>query len=290
MKKLFLLFLLPLAGFASSISVSSQVCIIFPGNCSTGDTASGGSVINGATGLGSTVTDTGSNSQGTFWGATATAVLDYGSFRGEATADFSSLVASVGDFVNAVAGGIQIETWTIHDPSGQHAPGSLGLYQLTYTISGGMQLSAGLDGEASADFGIQIFYGPTLSGSASIAPILGGGVYSLSKPIQFQYDVPFEVFIEYSLNAGVAKSADGPPPFQATAGAFFQDTATLTGTQALDFFTQDPVSGTTLTSDSGAIYPLSVPTEDTSAVPEPSMLWFAAAAALAIILPRRRRA
>ena len=106
--------LLPLNGLAATITASSQVCLFFLGNCFDGGASGGGAVFPGTTGIGSQISNTGSNSEGTSWEATAAAVVDYGKFHGEATAGLTTPVDGIGDFVSAHASAMQQEMWTVH--------------------------------------------------------------------------------------------------------------------------------------------------------------------------------
>jgi hypothetical protein len=274
--------LLPITCGASSLTAFSRVCLLFIQNCTDGPQGPAGGVFTGATGVGSATQNVGSNGSGEIWGMTAGATVDYGIFRGEATAGLSGFLVSPGDFVSGRAEGTQIETWTIHDPTGAHPAGSPGLYQVSYTVSGTSAVAGGPDADVDAFFTFAIIMnGPVFFGTQGSGEIHSSGVYSLA-PLKFQYDVPTSVMIQYVVGASVQMISPSPN-FDAHAGGSFQHTATLTGIQALDFFTGAPVFGTVLTSDSGTIYPLAV-----TAVPEPATFLLAGAGLIACGLRRRR--
>jgi hypothetical protein len=280
------LMLISLNGFAASITASTAVCLFFVGNCYNGGAVGGGAVFPGATGIGSQINNSGTNSEGTAWEATAAAVIDYGKFHAEVTAGYSSPVAGVGDFAAAHASAVQQEMWTVHDSTGHNAPGTLGLLQVSYTISGGSASSGGPDADVQVELGLVIMNNGPLGGSGAFGQVQGSGVFSLDRPLKFRYDIPFPVQIFYAEDAGVSVIAPSPF-FDAFAGGFFQDTATLTGVQALDFSTGTPVRGAVLTGDSGTVYPL--PPDVVVGAPEPSTLaLFAAGFGFAVVLVRRR--
>jgi hypothetical protein len=271
---------------AASLSASSRTCLFFLGNCTDGSPASGVALVPGATGIGSSTQDIGSNSQQTFWEATATAVVDFGIFHGEATANLQTPVGGPGDFVSANADGETIETVTIHDPTGQHSAGSPGLEQFIFSLSGGSAIAVGQDGEADALFAVGVrFDGPGIFSSSATGEVHSSGTYPLLQQLKFIYDVPFTMTTDYRVAASVQIDSF-PPFFDATAGAFFLNTAVLSDIQTLDFATGDPVPGTVLTSDSDVQYPLTLPE---TAAPEPGTVLFAAGALLAFSVRHRLR-
>lgn len=216
-------------------------------------------IIPGASGVGASVLQSYGPQNGLSFSASAQAVQDYTTFRGQASSQLArDYTKGSFEVLQVFATGKLVESLTI----GTLGQGD-GKLMLGWDVTGSS--SKGISGDVRLLINARTSASlPNTNGQTS--GITGNGRFFLSSPISFTFGKAFDLTIESSVFAAVAydnTSSVGPDAFSDTASADFLHTAILSSVGVSDN-EGNAMTNFTITTGSGRTFPA------VASVPEPT--------------------